>query len=391
MLEAHVQKGQTSDLPYVQKGQTSDLPGLDYYVHLGTTRSGCDQYRCLRSNSPIEGWHCHLRRGLDSCAKHSSPRIMHSRLMGTSWRWTIKAMVHAGLLPPVGHFELHLRDRLCDLVRGTALAAMRRLERWQRVDQSKAPTVPRGIHEGLFSCGLVDEAKKRQAQAAPEPHCLLRAPAWFEGTVGHAPPSDLTGASDLAAVLQHPDVVVTDGTKGDSAALHEASGILAAPATIASLPAVIDARRVLNTNLAAGNHVALQSQLTQALPSWQHEEPSVFTADEGADLGSSAPLPAFVASGSSGAAGETEVVDAGDAVATAAAGSSSSGGGGQGERRLSRQGAYMKKKRLDPEYMALNKKKYKHQHYKRNGGGMDIAEWEGAGMPTRPLPPPPPL
>ena len=188
-------------------------------------------------------------------------------------------------------------------------------------------------------------------------------------------------------------MVVTDGTKGDSAALHEASGILAAPATIASLPAVIDARRVLNTNLAAGNHVALQSQLTQALPSWQHEEPSVFTADEGADLGSSAPLPAFVASGSSGAAGETEVVaSAGDAVATAAAGSSSSsGGGGQGERRLSRQGAYMKKKRLDPEYMALNKKKCKHQHYKRNGGGMDIAEWEGAGMPTRPLPPPPPL
>ena len=43
------------------------------------------------------------------------------------------------------------------------------------------------------------------------------------------------------------------------------------------------------------------------------------------------------------------------------------------------------------EYVALNKKRCKHQRYKRNGGGMDIAEWEGAGMPTRPLPPPPPL
>ena len=78
-------------------------------------------------------------------------------------------------------------------------------------------------------------------------------------------------------------------------------------------------------------------------------------------------------------------------VATAAAGSSSSGSGGQGERRLSRQGAYVKRKLLDPEYVALNKMRCKHQRYKRNGGGMDIAEWEGAGMPTRPLQPPPPL
>ena len=99
---------------------------------------------------------------------------MHSKLLAPAWRWTIKAMVKAGLLPGIGHYELHLRDRLCDAVRGTPLANMRRLHGWQRVDQSKEPTVPRGIVEGLFDHSFVDEESRRTGPAQ-EPHSSLAA------------------------------------------------------------------------------------------------------------------------------------------------------------------------------------------------------------------------
>ena len=59
---------------------------------------------------------------------------MNSKLLASAWRWTIKAMVKVNLLPYIGHYELHLRDRLCDVVRGTPLAYMRLLQGWQRVD-----------------------------------------------------------------------------------------------------------------------------------------------------------------------------------------------------------------------------------------------------------------
>ena len=139
---------------------------------------------------------------------------MHSKLLEPAWRWTIKAMVKAGLLPGIGHYELHLRDRLCDAVRGTPLASMRRLQGWQRVDQSKEPTVPRGIVEGLFDHSFVDEESRRTGPAQ-EPHSSLAAPGWFRGQTGHDVPSALRSRADMQSVLPHAATMHTDGN-GDS-------------------------------------------------------------------------------------------------------------------------------------------------------------------------------
>ena len=215
---------------------------------------------------------------------------MHSKLLEPAWRWTIKAMIKAGLLPGIGHYELHLRDRLCDAVRGTPLAGMRRLQGWQRVDQSKPPTVPRGIVEGLFDHSFVDE-ESRLTGPAPEPHSSLAAPGWFRSQTGHGVPSALRSRADMQSVLPHAATMHTDGN-GDSRAVFAATGTLSTPSTIAAFPHLLAARGTLNANLQHSGHAQLQSQLSAPVSTWQFSSASTFAADTRTNLGESAALPA---------------------------------------------------------------------------------------------------
>lgn len=235
---------------------------------------------------------------------------MHSKLLAPAWRWTIKAMIKAGLLPGIGHYDLHLRDRLCDAVRGTPLARMRRLQGWQRVDQSKPPTVPRGIVEGLFDHSFIDE-ESRLTGPAPEPHSSLAATSWFQSQTGHAVPSGLSSRADMQAVLPHADAMHTGGTVGDSGAVLAATGVLAAPGVITAMPHRLAARRTLNANLRQGNHAQLQSQLSRPAASWQSSSASTFAADPTTNLGEAAALPAAMASGGVGGGGMVEVEEEG--------------------------------------------------------------------------------
>lgn len=47
---------------YVKQGLLSDPPGMDMYVAVKMLRTGLVVYRCLRSTSPLEGYHLHLRQ-----------------------------------------------------------------------------------------------------------------------------------------------------------------------------------------------------------------------------------------------------------------------------------------------------------------------------------------
>ena len=70
------------------------------------------------------------------------------------------------MIPFIGHYDLHWRDRLCDVARGTPFVAMHVLQGWQRVDQTIKPTVPRGIVEGLLDASLLEKVRRRAVQSA---------------------------------------------------------------------------------------------------------------------------------------------------------------------------------------------------------------------------------
>ncbi|KAG5181441.1 hypothetical protein JKP88DRAFT_182209, partial [Tribonema minus] len=47
---------------YIKRGYLSDPPAMDMYVEAKTLATGLVVYRCLRSTSPLEGYHLHLRQ-----------------------------------------------------------------------------------------------------------------------------------------------------------------------------------------------------------------------------------------------------------------------------------------------------------------------------------------
>jgi len=315
---------------------------------------------------------------------------MHSKLLAPAWRWTIKAMVKVELLPSIGHYELHLRDRLCDAVRGTPLASMRLLRGWQRVDQSQSPTVLRGIAEGLFDRSFIDEESCRFGPA-PQPHSALVAGDWCQSQFGHAVPSALVNRVDLLAALPHAGAMYTAGRAGDTRAVLAATGVLTAPGTIAAFPHVLNARMNLNTNLHHGRHAQLQSQLTAPAVSWQASPASIFAADTTTVLGSPAPLPAAMASGGVGGFGMVKVaMDGGDDMGDGMGDGHDMGSGGQeapvvaeASTSSAQEKAKWRKKqtkrRLDPAERAEDTRKRRWRRYHNDhGGSLAYAEWKSA-------------
>ena len=178
---------------------------------------------------------------MDSCSKHASPRVMNVRLKETGFRWTVKAMIKAKLLPKVTHFNLHLRDRLMDVAHNTRLESMEILQGWKRVDQSKAPTVPRGIREGLLSKPLQDGERSTSTAA----HSSQAAEAWARQTWGHDAPSNLTSRADIGAAVRQPAAMAFEGdhaTEVDVGRVREATGITATASSISTLPSRVPSR-----------------------------------------------------------------------------------------------------------------------------------------------------
>ena len=108
------------ELEYVAAGWVSDHPDVPLYVPsrvMATT--GHQLYDCLRSSSPLEGYHQHLEHAVSRCGKHAGLRYTeahaieqrgpHRVLLITSpqqavtnefdWRWCVRALRKRGIIP----------------------------------------------------------------------------------------------------------------------------------------------------------------------------------------------------------------------------------------------------------------------------------------------------
>jgi len=129
---------------YVQLGLLSDPPERVMYVYVKTLTTGFEVYRCLRSTSLLEGYHLHLRRIIDMCARHASLRYKMAMINWFDFRYSIKGLIYSGVLPSIGHYYLWLRDLLCDMIHDTPLEGkVAVVEKWPRVNTSVEPKVPR--------------------------------------------------------------------------------------------------------------------------------------------------------------------------------------------------------------------------------------------------------
>jgi len=184
--------------------------------------------------------------------------MMNVRIQETGFRWTIKAMIKAGLLPKISHYELHMRDRLCDVVRGTPFTSMVLLHGWKRVNSSLEPTVPRGIREGLFSEALLE----RNCEQSTKPHSMQTTTEWVEVNWGHSVVSNLTSRSDITKALEHPAALVVENGKAaesDVQRVRDATGLTVTAPAISAFSTAIQSRQLVHSNLTVMNHALFQS------------------------------------------------------------------------------------------------------------------------------------
>jgi len=184
---------------------------------------------------------------------------------------------------------------------------MAALQGWRRVDQSKEPTVPRGISEGLFE---KDEllTEERRVAASEQPHSMEAAGQWAAGQWGHLAPSDVTKPTHIEAVLQNPHSAVVDGgraTEENVAQVFSQSGILPVPSALAELPNRLERRQHLSAALQQQQHGTLSSQLQRSMLSWQTGVDSSFPTPI-QNLGVIAGLPTSIGGGST-AVGDVSV------------------------------------------------------------------------------------
>ena len=152
-----------TELAYVAAGYLSDHPSIELYAPLRELKTGFQIYRCLRTSSALEGYHYHLEHALAACAKACSLRYTDLVLNEFDWRWVVRALRVAGVLPSwVQHYNLALYEEIYDL--GEKLwgkgGGARTLPGWRRTKlmnpDSKPvgqPLVRQGIYYGLRAQG----------------------------------------------------------------------------------------------------------------------------------------------------------------------------------------------------------------------------------------------
>ena len=99
------------ELKYVALGLLSDLPNMQMYVEIGRFTKGTRmRMRCLRGTNALEAQHLHFRLAEHPCARASGLVLANARANLYDHVWNLKALVHAGLLPDLGHFMPWLND-----------------------------------------------------------------------------------------------------------------------------------------------------------------------------------------------------------------------------------------------------------------------------------------
>ena len=270
---------------------------------------------------------------------------------------------------------------------------MAALQGWRRVDQSKEPTVPRGISEGLFE---KDEllTEERRVAASEQPHSMEAAGQWAAGQWGHLAPSDVTKPTHIEAVLQNPHSAVVDGgraTEENVAQVFSQSGILPVPSALAELPNRLERRQHLSAALQQQQHGTLSSQLQRSMLSWQTGVDSSFPTPI-QNLGVAAGLPTSIGGGSTAVGDVSVSIHGSDVPEVGGGGGGGGGAGGDGgsggsgsalsvadakkKRRRLQKSAHETKKREDPKYnrKKARKQKFRRLKEKRKREGLDPPE-----------------
>jgi len=101
---------------WVTGGFLSDPIGVELYMPLYKTTDGLQIYRCLRTSSPLEGYHLHLRQTLVAQSRGAGIHWKESVVNGFDWKWTVNRLKDAGLLSQrVQHYNFTLLELLLSL------------------------------------------------------------------------------------------------------------------------------------------------------------------------------------------------------------------------------------------------------------------------------------
>jgi hypothetical protein len=186
-------------------GYLSDLPNVPMYRVVRTLPDGRAVYRSLRTSSALEGGHHDLRRAQNSKSKCAGARRHNAALRAWQFVATTKAAIKAKKMPPIGHYDIHLRYRLMDIVRGTPHEGqLKEVIGWKRVDLSIAPTVPRGVDSsGLLARGDDDLPSPPTAR-----HSMMSQATYTQTMFGHGRISDLSNAQDIETARLHPEEMI---------------------------------------------------------------------------------------------------------------------------------------------------------------------------------------
>ena len=270
---------------------------------------------------------------------------------------------------------------------------MAALQGWRRGDQSKEPTVPRGISDGIFE---KDEllTEERRVAASEQPHSMEAAGKWAAGKWGHLAPFDVTKPTHIEAVLQNPHSAVVDGgraTEENVAQVFSQSGILPVPSALAELPNRLERRQHLSAALQQQQHGTLSSQLQRSMLSWQTGVDSSFPTPI-QNLGVTAGLPTSIGGGSTAVGDVSVSIHGSDVPEVGGGGGGGGGAGGDGgsggsgsalsvadakkKRRRLQKSAHETKKRGNPKYLRkkARKEKYRRLKGKHAREGLDPPE-----------------
>ena len=102
------------------KGTYRTNRGFSPYTIVRQLRDGRYWLRCLRTSSPLEGYHHHLNRAQDSMAKCAGPELQNASMRLFQFFWTLEAAITANIIPYIWHSEVHLRYRLQGQEQGRA-------------------------------------------------------------------------------------------------------------------------------------------------------------------------------------------------------------------------------------------------------------------------------
>ena len=196
-----------TEAAYIRYGHLSDLPFYSPYRIVSVTKDGRYIFRCNRTTSPVEGWHHTQRADGNSKAKAAGPRQQHAALCSVAFHWNRKAAEAAGVIPHLGHDEVHLRYKLIQILQDTPLNG-KVLETlgWPCLNYSTLPIIPRGMNASSFLPRSIDMPLPTPPSIA---HSKLTAQKYIQGQFGLGPVSTLSTGKDISVAIINRDFILS--------------------------------------------------------------------------------------------------------------------------------------------------------------------------------------